>query len=552
MREFKSLQFIALFKGLFKKFGVDYDIMMLILRVKLTMDERRVPTVFNEMGKKKEGNQFLKSLWAYGLYSLLLLPFLFLGNNYIFGMSIQFGIILFILMTSMISDFSSVLLDVRDKNVLQTKPVDKKTITAAKTIHILIYMSFITGAFVALPFVVGIYRHGIIFSLIFLVEIILTMLLVVVFTSLLYLFVLRYFDGERLKDIINYVQIVLSLGLVIGYQVLIQAFDFADLNIEYVFSWWHFLIPPIWYGAPFEMILNGNTSGYMIAFTALAVLMPILAIFIYSRLMPSFERNLEKLLSDTKARKPSRNLLDEFLAKGLCRTPEERVFFRFSALMLKKEREFKLKVFPNVGLSLIFPILFIFNELRIRSLAEISEGNMFLFIYFCNILIPGTIFMLQFSGSYKGGWIFKAAPVARETAAYSAALKVFLTKMYLPIFLVISILYVGIFSARILPDLAVVLASAILQTLITYRVMKDVEFPFTRSFEFSQDQGTARNIMLTLMIGAFVAVHFIFRSFDYGIYIYLVLLLAAIFMVWRRTFPMSEIKNAAGIKRWTF
>ncbi|WP_033543731.1 hypothetical protein [Planococcus sp. CAU13] len=537
MREFQSLKFIALFKGLFKKFGVDYEIMMLILRIKLTMDERRVPTVFNEMGKKKEGNQFLKSLWIYGLYSLLLLPFLFLGDNYIFGMSVQFGIILFILMTSMISDFSSVLLDVRDKNVLQTKPVDKKTITAAKTIHILIYMSFIAGAFVALPFIVGIFRHGIVFSLIFLVEIVLTMLLVVVFTSLLYLFVLRYFDGERLKDIINYVQIVLSLGLVIGYQVLIQAFDIANFNIEYVFSPWHFLIPPIWYGAPFEMILNGNTAWYMIAFTGLAVLMPILAILIYSRLMPSFERNLEKLLSDTKARKPSRSLLDGLWAKLLCRTKEERVFFRFSALMLKKEREFKLKVFPNVGLALVFPILFIFNELRIRSLADISEGNMYLFIYFCNILIPGTIFMLQFAGSYKGGWIFKAAPIARETAAYSAALKVFLSKLYLPIFLVLSIVYVGIFSARILPDLAAVLAGAILQSLITYRVMKDVEFPFTRSFEFSQDQGTARNLSLTLIIGAFVLVHFLARSFDYGIYVYLVLLVVAIFVVWRKTFP---------------
>src|SRR5690606_33658783 len=154
--------------------------------------------------------------------------------------------------------------------------------------------------------------------------------LVVVLTSLLYLLVLRYFDGERLKDIINYVQIALSLGLVIGYQVLIRAFEFTDLNLDYIFSPWHFLLPPLWYGAPFEMILNGNTSPYMIAFSVLAVLVPILAIFVYRRMMPSFERNLEKLLSDTKARKPSRNRLNGFLSKLLCRSKEERVFFRFS------------------------------------------------------------------------------------------------------------------------------------------------------------------------------------------------------------------------------
>ena len=543
--EFKSLKFIALFKGIFKRFGVDYEIMMMILRIKLTMDGRRVPTIFNESGKKKEGNQFQKSLWIYGVYGILLLPFLFIGENYIFQMSLQFGLILFILMTSMIADFSSVLLDVRDKNILQTKPIDKKTITVAKTIHILIYMSFVTGAFVALPVFVSLFQHGPLFSLIFLVEIILIMLLVVVLTSLLYLFVLRYFDGERLKDIINYVQIGMTLGIVIGYQVLIRAFDLTGLDLSYTFNPWHFLIPPIWYAAPFEMLLNGNTSSYMIAFTVLAVLVPFVTIFIYSRLMPSFERNLEKLLSDTKSRKAERNLIDRFWSKILCRSREERIFFRFSAKMMKKERDFKLKVFPNLGMALIFPFLFIFNELGIRSLDDISEGNMYLFIYFCNILIPGTIFMLKFSNSYKGGWIFKAAPLGKQTAPYSAALKVFLTKLYFPVFFVVSAVYIAIFSVRILPDLAVVLLSAILQSLITYKMMKEEEFPYTRSFEFAQDAGTARILLLTLIIGAFVVVHYIVRTFDYGIYIYMAVLLAAIFFGWRRVF--SGNRKRAGV-----
>ncbi|MFZ3579919.1 hypothetical protein [Virgibacillus sp. DJP39] len=56
-------------------------------------------------------------------------------------------------MTSMISDFSTVLLDVRDKNILSTKPVDKRTISAAKMVHVSIYMSLLTGAFVAVPLI---------------------------------------------------------------------------------------------------------------------------------------------------------------------------------------------------------------------------------------------------------------------------------------------------------------------------------------------------------------------------------------------------------------
>ena len=409
MRDFQSLKFLALFKPIFKRLGIDYEAMEKILRIKLTMDERRVPTIFNDARKKKDGNQFLKSLWIYGLYGLMLIPFMVLGDHYIFQMSIVFGMIMFILMTSMIADFSSVLLDVRDKTILHTKPISGKTISAAKIVHVMIYMSFITGAFVAIPLVVGLFKHGLVFTVIFLVELLLTILLVVVFTSLLYLFVLRFFDGERLKDIINYVQILLSIGVVVGYQILLRSFNFVDLDFTYTFSWWHLFIPPMWYGAPFELLLAGNTAAYIIIFLVLAVCMPILAIYCYARLMPSFERNLEKLMSDTRTRKKKRNRLNELWARIICRSNEERVFFRFATLMMQQEREFKLKVYPVLGMSLVFPFIIILSEFRERTWADIATGKMFLFIYFGNLMIPSIVFMLKFSGSYKGSWLFKAA-----------------------------------------------------------------------------------------------------------------------------------------------
>lgn len=540
MREFQSLKFLSLFKGIFTRMGVDYAVMEKILRIKLTMDERRVPTIFAENGKKKkEGNQFLKSLWIYGLYSLILIPFLLLGENYIYQVSIVFGMILFILMTSMISDFSVVLLDVRDKNIIQTKPVDKKTIAAAKIVHIMIYMTFVAGAFTTIPFLVGLFRHGIVFSIIFFIELVLTILLVVVLTSLLYLFILRFFDGEKLKDIINYVQILLSVGVVVGYQVLIRSFEVVDLDMAYTFSWWHFLIPPLWYGAPFEVLLNGNSSNYFIAFTVLAVLIPLVAIYAYAKLMPSFERNLEKLLSDTKTRKKSINWLDEAGAKWLCRSKEERVFYRFAASMMKKEREFKLKVFPVLGMALFFPFLFIFTYSVDGGLEEISDGNMYMFIYFCNVIIPSVVFMLKFSAGYKGSWLFRAAPIEWISAIHSGTLKAFFVKLYIPIFVFLSLVFIWIFSARILPDLAAVLLGGLLQTLITYKIANGSDLPFSMSFEFAQESGGAKMMVLTLITGAFVGAHFLANAFHYGIYVYIAVLLVAMGIGWRMVFAKT-------------
>lgn len=549
MREFQTLKFLAVFKRLFVRFGIDYEAMEKILQIKLTMDERRIPTIFNDVKKKKEGNHFLKSLWIYALYGLILIPFILFGDNYMLQMSIVFSIILFILMTSMISDFSSVLLDIKDKNILQTKPINKKTINAAKTIHIIIYMGFITASFAAIPLAVSLFSKGVAFTLILSAELLLSMLFIVVLTSLLYLIILRLFDGEQLKDIINYVQILLSIAVLVGYQLIARSVGIADIEILYDFSVWHLFLPPLWFAAPFELLLNQNYSQPIVLLSLLALCIPFLAIYCYAQMMPSFERNLEKLLSDTRSRKKKREFLDEFSAKLVCRNQEERVFYRFAIVMMKKERTFKLKVYPTLGISLAFPLIFLLNNQYGQSLSDISSSNMFLFIYFCNLMIPHIVHMLKFSGNYKGSWLFKAAPIPQAAVAYSGAVKAFLLKLYLPVFLVLSAIFIWIFTIRIVPDLIAILLAGIVQTLVTYKLVNDEDFPFSKSFEFAQDAGTAKLLLLGLIIGGFALVHWFFLTINYGSYLYIAILLASVLIGWRITFPGRRKKqNPENIK----
>ena len=112
MKNFPVLSFLDHFKYIFEKLGINYQLMRRILQVKLTMDGRRVPTVMNREEKRKDkNNNFAYSLILYGVYSLIFVPFILAGQNYIYQMSIVFAIFIFIMMTSLISDFSSVLLD---------------------------------------------------------------------------------------------------------------------------------------------------------------------------------------------------------------------------------------------------------------------------------------------------------------------------------------------------------------------------------------------------------------------------------------------------------
>ncbi len=536
------LKLLDLLQPFFRMLRIDYPMMRKILEVKLTMDGRRTPTIFasDVSNKKKDGNQFVKSLFIYVLYGLILIPFIFFEENYIFQISIIFGISMFILMTSMVSDFSSVLLDVRDKTILHTKPIHIRTISAAKIVHVAIYMSMLTGAFIGIPSIVMLGVHGIGYFLLFLAEVVLLNLFIMTITALVYIFILRFFSGEKLKDIINYVQILLSVGIIIGYQIVIRSFEFVDYNYVYNFHWWHVIIPPIWFGAPFELFLNGNTSYGMIILSSLAVIGPIISIVLYYQLMPAFERNLQKLMESTEKSNQKHRKIHSVWERLFCRSKEERQFFRFSSIIMAREREFKLKVYPTLGFSLIFPFIFHFNYLSQNSFEQFSNSNMYFTIYFSNIMIGVVVMMLRFSSKYKGAWIFQTAPIEHHSAIYSGTLKAFLIKLYLPLYTLLSIVFIFLFSARIIPDLLVVFMTGILHTLISYKVVNNRKYPFSEAFESAQQGGsTMKTFLLMFVIGLFFFVHQFFSQIDYGLFMYLVILLSTTIISWRVVFKVK-------------
>ncbi|MBP2080083.1 hypothetical protein [Oceanobacillus polygoni] len=538
MSEIRILKVLDTFQWVFRKLNIDYTVMRKILELKLTMDQRRVPTILSQNAKKKEGNQFLKSLWIYALYGLMLVPFVFLGDNYLFQMSIITGIAMFILSTSMISDFSSVLLDVRDKVILNTKPVNSRTINAAKFFHVAIYLTLLTGAFIAIPAIVFLFTQGFIYFLLFLIEIILIDLLILAFTALIYMVVLRFFDGEKLKDIINYVQILLAVAVVVGYQIIIRLFDFVDFEYVYDFSWWHVLLPPVWFGAPFELVLNQNYSSEIIVLSLFAVLGPIISIFLYYVLMPSFERNLQKLMEESSTKGKKKWTLNDLIEKLICFSREERIFYRFSSIMISQERDFKLKVYPSVGMALVFPLIFLFNNLSFQTLDELGQGRSFLTIYFSNIIIGTVVYMLQFSAKYKGAWIFQTTPIQKHAIVYSATLKAVFVKLYLPVIFALSVLYIWIFSFRILPDLAIVVVSALLQMLISYKIFNNGKYPFTEPIETAQQGGgaTGKFFLLMLFVGGFTILHLLISFIPFAIYGYLVVLIVLTILWWKMVF----------------
>lgn len=545
MKEMRTLRVLDRLAGLFERMGVDYAVMRRILQVKLTMDARRVPILSgkskNQQDTPDESNQFLRSLWLYVLFGGFSSMLLLAGDNYMFQTSLLFGIMMFMIMTSMISDFSTVLLDIRDRNILATKPVNRRTIAMAKTIHIFAYLFFITGAIAMIPLAVGLVKHGILFLLIFLLELILMNLLIVVLTALLYLTVLRLFDGEKLKDIINYVQIGLTVAITIGYQVLIRLFDFTAMDIVFKPAWWQVLLPPAWAGAAFQVLLRpGTATDAFIGLAALSVVVPLVAFFAYLKLMPALERNLQKLSEpDSRSGSKGRGLVHR-MANLTGSTSQERAFFRFAWTMMGTERDFKLKVYPTLGFSLIFPFIFLFSGgFRWDSIGK-GGSRAYLLIYFSGLMLPTIIKMLGYSSQYKAAWIYHTAPLENMNPVHKGTLLACLIRLMLPLFILEATVFVVLYGAGIVPDLIIVGVALQFYAIISFLIMSK-RLPFSAPFESMQQQSDYLRILgLMLFLGVLALLHLAALLVPYGGIIYGVLLIAGTWAGWRNAFGLAR------------
>ncbi|NLY45700.1 MAG: hypothetical protein GX053_06885 [Tissierella sp.] len=532
MKDYSILRSLDLFKGLFTKMDIDYPAMRKILQVKLTLDSRRVSTVMqnntNQKDKDKDKNNFLKSLTIYFIMGLVMVALVLFGNNYFYQMTLVFGMFMFFMMTTLISDYSSVLLDLRDKEILLSKPINSRTLNMAKVLHIIIYTSMITMAMIGPSLIVGGIENGILFFLIYLIEIILLNLFLIVLTGLMYLLILRFFDGEKLRDIINYVQIILTITISVGYQLIGRVFDIVDLeSIVLIDKWWSFILPPIWFAAPFEFFINNNQSTSVIIYSLMAVIVPIASIMVYIKTMPIFESNLQKL-SGVGGKAKNNEKLSNKVGNIICRTKEERTFYRFTTNMIRNEREFKLRVYPSLGFSIAFPLIMLFNSARGSTLAQVINTKAYFNIYFAAFFLPGVLQFIGNSGNYKGAWIYEVMPIKNYEPIFKGAIKSVFINLFAPIILVVSIIFLIIFKFTIIDQLIVVYFNLILGTFIVFKLFKK-DLPFSRAFETIEKRNGFLEILLsTAGIGLLILLHYFSMRIKYGLYIYLVLQLILI------------------------
>lgn len=432
MKKDKSLAVVHRLRGFYEKLGVDYEMMRLILETKLTMDKRREPTInMNNKSSDEKDNNFGKALILYGVMGTFMSILIIIKHNIMLQMAVYFGFFMFVIGTSFIADFAYVLLDVRDKNLLGITGVSSKTINAAKITNILIYMTKLSLAYGGVGILVSL-RYGILFTLVFILEIILINLFMILITAFIYYLVLKFFNGEKLKDIIN--------------------FSFKIGNL-------------------------------------------------------------------------------------VCRSSTEKSFFNFTVNIIKSERNFKLKTYPNIAMSLVFPFIFLFNFIRsYESFADwknhMANSNEFFTLYICIFMLTPVILMVKYSDQFKASWVYKAVPIDDMASIFKGVYKGVFYKMILPVYIVLALVYLWVFGLRIIPQIIAILFVIIILNLITVKLM-DKHLPFSVSFKDGEKMDDLGITLFIFMLSAiFGVVHYIINRLNYGVYIFILIELILIWILW--------------------
>ena len=540
MEDFFSLKILDLFRPLFEAFGVEYEKMRLIVNMKLTLDKRK-----NNSSENK--NSLMQSVILYLIIGFVASRIIVMQLDIMTKMTVLFALIFVMLLTCFITDFSSVILDTYDRHIIGITDVKDITLNMAKIVHIVIYISIMSFSISAFSILMILMAYNIGFCLLFILCMILMDFLLIMMTSVIYYLLIKIFKGEKLKDVLNLFQIFMILVFSIMYYFITSSL--SDIQINYTFSIkaYDLFIPFMWFASLFCVIFYGKIQTLYIIISILGIIVPILSIFIYIKLTPAFERNLEKLeqVSYNEKDSKTKKSFASKLGDKICKNNEEKSFFEFIYINLSRDREFKTRVYPTLASGIIMPLVLLFvtydRSISIMEyLKSLSTTNNFLNIYLAVILLQNCILLLKYSKEYEASFIYDVLPISKKKNIYSAEFKVIIIKLFVPIFIIIGIPYLILFKAKFIVHLLIAFVSTIFISMGTFRV-NDKSLPFSEDYAVTANTSNFLNIIKSIgFVGVAVLLHYLIilkTPYIFSV-AYLILLILIMKIIWNKVFDI--------------
>jgi len=540
------------FRKILEWAGVNYHQFEVILQAKLTMDNRKVLGHNNQKKAMKNalGMQVLIYTMMGGFMSMMLMK----GSGALFFFTtIFFSFIMIMVIMGLISEFNTILFDTRDNSILLPRPISPRTLLFVRVMHIMIYLMVISLSLSIIPLIVFAITYGVAPMLILLADVILMTIFSVFLTNIIYMLLMKFTSGERLKDIIVYSQIVMAIIFMGAYQLMPRlAENEALISSLSQIKLWMYLVPPFWMSASLTPIINGGFSLQSTIFLMLSVAMPVLGLWILSSVLAkSFNQNLATLdegdtKSEKKKGKAEKATLVDFLARIFTYSTDERTSFKTIWQISSRDRKFKQAVYPALGYVFVIILMTFINGHT--SLADIVESKKFLLL----IHVPSFIlfiltFSLRFSDNFKASWIYQTIPVQRPGHIISGAFKAVTVQLYVPIFIIVNMVTIYIWGVGVIGQIIFGLCAALMMNYLIL-LLQPAIFPFSDEKSAEQSgRNATKSLLMFFTIAGMGGLHYLLIYLNVNVLYVLPLVLIILFLLSRkyRLTPWNKMTNFA-------
>lgn len=412
-----SLKVLDLFKPLFNGLKVNYEKLRAILKAKLIMENRRTSAFSNSFSGQESNskisqffqnsNFFKRGYILFLIYGLILAGLCASIDDIKIRYTVLFAVGMFLFFAGIIVDFTEVLIDTRDRDILLYKPVGEKEINLARLISLIIYV-------VKLALIM--FGPALLLTLvkrpqevpILLVEVVMLSVSLVMFEYIFYYVLFRIFKNLNIKSIITTVQVLIFVVLMIGFQVFGHIVD-KEMAIK-IFSSeaFKYLFIPMWFTGPFEL-LYGNFETINIIYTVLLIVFFIGFIAINTAISKDFEEILSK--KDKVIINKKSSFLQRLTNKFFAKNDMERAGVNMVFWMKGSDEKLKFQLGSISLMIIVYPLIFLFAAFKKGSdpMAEMVLRDHARFVtlinYMSSMMALGIWQILNYATNYKASVI---------------------------------------------------------------------------------------------------------------------------------------------------
>lgn len=503
----------------FIKEGVDFDRLTIITETKILLDRRRVRANYKQQKNKEPKNPLLMTLIVYGFFGLMMAFMIGFTKSMMLSMIFFHAYLLFMMAMTLITDFSSVLLDTTDNQIILPRPINSKTIFLARLIHILVYLLQFTIALALFPLVAIFITHGIAAGLTAIFTILLTVALAVFFTYLLYILILRFGNEQKVKDIIGYFQIFMTLLFTVGYQLLPRLINFEEIAQSFTLHWYSYFLPPVWMALSIESFQMFQFDSIHLLMIFCALVIPVFTFWVMIKyLAPSFAEKLSLLQNDQQSTRKSnqkntgKRSLSSRLSSIVCYHPLEKAGYELVWKITDRDKGFKMQFYPSLGYILVFVFIFVFKSGKNfqATLSSLPDSRLFLWmIYLPMFSVSTSKTMVSYFEQFQAAWVYQSTPVKYPGQIISGSLKALLTKFFLPPYLLLFVYCLYTWGPAIIDDFVFGLFNNII-IFFLLEILSKHFLPFSQQLNVKMQSGRIVKVMLQLLvIASLVGLHYL-------------------------------------------